>query len=195
MPVTTTNLIQGPADLFWGTFGVTEPAKADIVGNYFEDLPVADLWHDCGGTQGGLTLELNQEYGELEVDQIVDVPESRLTKRVYKVNTNLAEPTLDNFKIVANGGTITEGAGYRDYEPDMDNSAVSPRYGAILVQGIAPAGMRRWVIVRKVLNEATVGSEQLKDGQAVFPTEFKSHYITRAIRPFTKIDEIDSSGS
>lgn len=194
MPVTVTNLIQGPADLYHAAQGATEPADADIVTGEFEDSTAfsSGAWTDCGGTQGGVTLELGHEYGELEVDQIVDVPESRLTKRVYKINTNLAEATLENFRLASNGGTITEGAGFKSYDPDMDNSAVSPRYCALLFQGIAPAGLRRWVIARKCLNEATVGSESLKDGQTVFPVEFKTHYVSRTIRPFRYVDEFDN---
>lgn len=194
MPVTTTNLIQGPADLFHGALGVTEPADADIIGTDFQDTAAAANYTDCGGTQGGVTLELNQEYGELECDQIVDVPESRLIKRITKVNTNLAEPTLANFKLAANGGTITQGSGYKTYDPTMDNSAVSPDYSALLFQGIAPGGYRRWAVIRKVINEATVGQEHQKDGQTLVPVEFKSHYVSQAIKPYRKIDE-DDSGS
>ena len=38
-----------------------------------------------------ITLELNQEYTELEVDQVVDIPGRRLTKREFKLNSNLAD--------------------------------------------------------------------------------------------------------
>lgn len=192
MAVTVTNLIAGPADLFHAAFGATEPADSEVA-LPMDETSVTAQWTDVGGTQGGVTLELEQEYFELEVDQIVDVPESRLEKRVFKVNTNMAEPTLENFVLAANGGTITEGAGFRGYSPKMDNSAVSPDYSALTFDGIAPNSLRRRVLCRKVLNDATVGQEAQKDGQTVFPVEFKSHYVSKVIPPFDYVDEEEGS--
>ncbi|WP_149264295.1 hypothetical protein [Actinomadura sp. K4S16] len=189
MPVTVTNLIQGPADLYRGDFGAAEPTEADISMDV-EDTTVAASWTDLGGTQDGVTLTLEQEYAELEVDQIVDVPESRLTKRVFTIKTNFAEPTLENFKVAANGGTITAGATSKKYTPAMDNSAVSPDYSALLFDGIAPASLRRRVIARKVLNTAAVEQPAQKDGQTLFPVELKGHYVSKSIPPFDYTDEL-----
>src|SRR3546814_8113934 len=89
MAVTVTNLTLGPGEMFSGDFGASEPADTDIA-NDIPDTSVSGSWTDLGGTQGGITLELNQEYTELEVDQVVDIPGRRLTKRAFKLNTNLA---------------------------------------------------------------------------------------------------------
>ncbi|GAA4082714.1 hypothetical protein [Actinomadura miaoliensis] len=193
MAVTVTNLIQGPADLFVGQFGATEPPEEEVA-LPVDETSVATEWRDIGGTQGGVTLEVELEYSELEVDQIVDIPESRLTKRTFKVNTNMAEPTLENLRFAFNGGTINTGAGYKSYSPTMDNSAVSPNYSAAIFDGIAPAGLRRRVIVRKVINEATVEQESVKDGQTLLPVELKAHYVSRSVPPFDYVDE-DDGGS
>lgn len=189
MAVTVTNLIQGPADLYHAEFGAAEPDDSEV-NLELPDTTVGADWNDIGGTQGGVTLEVEQEYSELEVDQIVDVPESRLTKRVFKINTNMAEPTLENLKFALNGGTISTDTGHKSYEPKMDNSAVSPDYSALIFDGIAPAGLRRRVIARKVLNDATVGQEAQKDGQTLLPVELKSHYVSRTIKPFHYVDEV-----
>src|SRR3546814_4970682 len=98
MAVTVTNLTLGPGEMFSGDFGASEPADTDIA-NDIPDTSVSGSWTDLGGTQGGITLELNQEYTELEVDQVVDIPGRRLTKREFKLNTNLAEPTLENYQL------------------------------------------------------------------------------------------------
>jgi hypothetical protein len=189
MAVTVSNLVQGPASLYVGELGADEPDDAEV-SNAMEETSVSGEWDDVGGTQEGVTLELDQEYGELEVDQIVDIIERRLTKREFKVNTSLAEVTLENFLVVSNGGEITSGSGFKAYEPKMDNSANQPHYRALIFDGIAPAGLRRRVSARKVLNVASVGQEAQKDGQTLFPAEFSCHYIDTTTHPFRYVDEV-----
>jgi len=189
MAVTVTNLTLGPGELFRGDFGASEPADADI-DNEIPDTSVSGSWTDMGGTQGGITLELNQEYTELEVDQVVDIPGRRLTKREFKINTNLAEPTLENYQLASNGGEITTGSGFRTYEPSVDNSGDTPDYAALVFDGFGPNSLRRRVIARRVLNVATVGQEYMKDSQLLFPVEFSCHYVSESTRPFRYIDEV-----
>ncbi|QEQ93597.1 minor tail protein [Streptomyces phage Zuko] len=188
MGVTVTNLTLGPGELFKGAFGTTEPADSEVV-NDMTGTTVSGSWTDCGGTQGGITLELNQEYTELEVDQVVDIPGRRLTKREFKLNTNLAEVTLENYQLASNGGTITTGSGYRTYEPTQDDSGDTPTYSALVFDGYGPNSKRRRVIARRVLNTATVGQEYMKDSQTLFPVEFSCHYVSKTIRPFRYIDQ------
>jgi len=191
MGVTVTNLTLGPGEMFRGNFGATEPTDAEVAMDMSETA-VANDWDDMGGTQGGITLELNQEYTELEVDQVVDIPGRRLTKREFKMNTNLAEPTLENFQLAANGGEIVPGTGYRSYEPSMDTSGDTPTYSALVFDGYGPNSLKRRVIARRVLNVATVGQEYMKDSQTLFPVEFSCHYISKSIRPFRYIDEAET---
>ena len=86
MAVTTTNLIMGPADLYIGSFGATEPLDTAV-----NVSPAASSWTDLGGTQDGVKLSVDQTYTPLEVDQIVDEPGARLTKRMFTIETNLAD--------------------------------------------------------------------------------------------------------
>src|SRR3546814_10945908 len=55
-------------------------------------------------------------------DLVVDIPGRRLTKREFKLNTNLAEPTLENYQLASNGGTISTGSGFKAYDPTQDRS-------------------------------------------------------------------------
>lgn len=188
MPVTATNLIAGPADLYVATFGAAEPLDADI-----DDAPGV-AWVDAGGTQDGVTITINQEFMELEVDQIVDVPGRRLTKRDLQVTTNLAEATLANLRNALNGGVVATESGTESYEPTNDNSATQPTYRAILLDGWAPqtaagASARRRLIVRKVLSVENVEAAYKKDEQTLFPVTFAAHYVSSAIRPFRIIDQ------
>jgi hypothetical protein len=188
--VTTTNLIMGPAALYTGAFGETEPAvTAEGIGA----APSSDDWTDVGGTTDGLSLKIAQEYKELEVDQIVDVPGRRLTKRDFSLETNMAEPTLENLSVALNGGTVTVGtsgaAGTTTYEPDDTTSATQPTYRALIVDGYSPDSNRRRVIVRKVLSTAGVETAYKKDDQTVFKVTFSAHYVSPSIKPFKIVDE------
>lgn len=189
MAVTATNLIAGPGDLYIGAFGAAEPAGSTIA-----TTPSASTWTDAGGTQDGLELTIDLEYFELEVDQIVDIPGRRLTKRDFQLATNLAEPTLANLVVALNGGTVTASASYSEYEPASDTAATQPTYRAVLFDGWAPqtaAGVsnRRRVIARKVLSIESVETSYKKDDQTLFPVTFGAHYVSSAIKPFKIIDQ------
>jgi hypothetical protein len=178
----------GPGTLYRGEFGAAEPLDTEV-GNELGDTSVSGDWIDMGGTNGGVTLELDLEYAELEVDQIVDIIDRRLTKREMKLNTSLAETTLDNFRIANNGGTITTGAGFASFDPKMDTSASQPEHIALIFDGIAPDSKRRRVLARRVLSVAGIGQEYSKDTQTLFPVEFSCHYVSTSIPPFKYVDE------
>lgn len=191
MTATVTNLVQGPATLYIGAFGATEPANAAV-----NSTPQASAWTDLGGTQGGVELTINQDYKELEVDQVVDVPGRRLVKRDMSVKTNLAEPTLANLTYALNDGTVAaSGTGFAGYyEPAFTDSATQPTYRAVICHGwAAGAGAttskRRMVILRKVLSTDNVAFAYKKDDQTVFTVQWSVHYVTSAIAPFKILDE------
>lgn len=171
MGVTSTNLIQGPAVVYVGDFGVTEPAT-------IATAPGAG-WTDCGGTKGGVELNIASEWGNLTVDQIVDIIESRRTGREVTVKTSLAEATLEN--IAAAVANSAPAAGVMNL--DHDASAFAPDYSAILIDGIAPGGFRRRIIVRKTLPTDAVGIAYKKDDQTVVPVTWKLHWVSTSISP------------
>jgi hypothetical protein len=188
MGVTVTNLIAGPADIYIGAFGATEPADSAV-----NTTPSASVWTDMGGTQDGVKLVVKQEYFELEVDQIVDRVGSRLSKREVTIEANLAEPTLANIANVLNGGTVTASAAFATYDAVNDSSATQPTYKAIIIDGWAPgvSPFRRRIIVRKVLSiDGIKEQEYKKDGQILLPSSFIGHYVSSAIRPFRIIDQL-----
>lgn len=188
MAVSALNLLAGPGALYSGAFGATEPTDPNVT-----TAPSAGIWGDVGGTQDGVTLEITQEYFELEVDQVVDVPGRRLSKRDVRVVTNLAEPTLANLSLALNGGTVTASASYTTYDPANDNAATQPTYKALLFDGWAPGasagGWNRRVVVRKVLSIEGTEPKYEKEGQTVFSVTFAAHYVSSSIRPFRVIDQ------
>lgn len=185
MGVTVSNLTMGPGTLNFGDFGATEPADTAVA-----TPPSGADWTDIGGTQDGVTLTINQEFKELEVDQVVDVPGRRLTKRDMQIKTNLAEPTLENLAFVSNASaTISTGTGYKSLEPSNDTSATQPTYKALLFDGIAPGGGNRRVIVRRTLSTDNAEFAYKKDSQTVFTATFSAHYVSPSIAPYKIIDE------
>ncbi len=172
MAVTATNLIQGPATLYTGSFGATEPATVATA-------PGAG-WTDVGGTKDGVELQINDEYAVLDVDQIIYEIQRRRTKRVVAIKTQLAEGTLVNLAIaVANTAPTAN-----KLEADDGLTAFAPSYGAVLMDGIAPGGFRRRVIVRKTLPTDSVGTAYKKDAQTLIPVTFTAHWVSTSIRPF-----------
>ncbi|MFI6854485.1 hypothetical protein [Streptomyces sp. NPDC050416] len=183
MAVTATNLIMGPADLYIGSFGAVEPLDTAV-----NTTPAASSWTDLGGTQDGVKLSIDQTYTALEVDQIVDEPGARLTKRLFTVETNLAEATLENLKYLLNDGTAASGAGYKSFEPIYASSATQPTYRAIILDGYAPQQFRRRFIVRKCLSNDKVESTYKKDGQTLFTVKWQGFYVSASIAPFKLVD-------
>ncbi|MFC8447673.1 hypothetical protein [Kitasatospora sp. NPDC057223] len=179
MSVTTTNLIMGPATLYQGLFGATEPAETAI-----NSTPQASAWTDMGGTVDGVTLSVDQTYTALEVDQIVDRAGSRLTKRELTIETSLAEATLENLSVVLNGGTAATGTGYKSFEPLFASSATQPAYSALLFDGWGANILRRRVALRKTLSTDAVAMAYTKDKQTVYKTKFSGHYVSAAVAPF-----------
>jgi hypothetical protein len=185
MGVTVANLTMGPGTLYVGTFGAAEPADTAV-----NSSPQTSAWSDMGGTQGGIQFSLNLTYTDLDVDQIVDVPGSRLTKREIVVTTNLAEATLTNlmYGVNSNSTTPTTGVGFASYEPPFDTSATQPTYRAFLLDGIAPGGFRRRLILRRALSKANIAMAFSKDGQTVIPVEFHGFFVSNSIAPYKVVD-------
>lgn len=186
MAVVTTNLVQGPATLYTGAFGATEPADSAV-----NTTPQASAWTDLGGTQDGVKLAVNQTYGELDVDQITVRVGSRLTKVDFTIETTLAEATLTNLSLVLNGGTSASGSGWASYEPLVTSSATQPNYIALLFDGWAPGAspFRRRIIGRKMLSTDNIEVAYTKDKQTVYSAKWAGHYVSSAIAPFHVADQ------
>lgn len=179
MPVTSTNLIQGPATLYTGLFGATEPATVATA--------PSTGWTDVGGTKDGVELGINDEYAVLDVDQIIYEVARRRTKRVVTVKTSLAEATLTNLALaIANAAPVAN-----VLNADDGLAAFAPGYGAVLLDGIAPGGFRRRVIVRKTLPTDSVGVAYKKEGQTLIPVTWTAHWVSASIAPF-KIEDATS---
>lgn len=181
MPVTATNLIMGAGELYAAPFGTTEPVGPTTA-------PGAG-WRNVGGTTDGVTINISQETTELEVDQVVDVVDRRITRRELTIETNLAEATLENLALVLNSPAPTEETGVTTFEPVNDSSVFIPNYSALLFDGFAPGGKRRRVTARRCLSTEGTEVAYTKDEQTVFSVTFAAHYVSPSIKAFSVQDD------
>jgi hypothetical protein len=96
---TSTNIIVGAAALFVHKAGVLTPGTltAPVGTASFKTTLSADTdYRNVGYTMNGLELQFQPDFGEVQVDQILDV--AKLYKQGMQVNLNtaFAEATLEN---------------------------------------------------------------------------------------------------
>lgn len=185
------NAIMGPINMWYGAFGVTEPAQTNAA-------LIADPgagWTFAGGTQGGVQYEIDHTITDLTFDQVVDPIGGRITGRSGMVTFNGAEPTIALLAMALNNvGTTTVGSGITIYDPGQPNSATPLTYNAVLLDGWAPVlssglSARRRVIFRKVLNQPKITTVGDPTKQVVWALSTKMYYVSGSISPYIKMDQ------
>ena len=120
---TSTNIIVGAAALFTYEAGVltdadlpayqAEGAVGNTTGTYRETLANDADYRNVGYTMNGLELQFQPDFGEVQVDQVLDV--AKLYKQGMQVNLNtaFAEATLENllFSLAGKDEDLTASAG------------------------------------------------------------------------------------
>jgi hypothetical protein len=184
------NICQGPATLYTGAFGTTEPADSAVA-----SAPGAG-WTDVGIITDGtaVLMEMDLTYGEQGADQLVDAVGARLTKRTIQVTASLAEATLTNLQLALNQlATINVQTGYSTLDPASAASSTQPTYTALLIDGWAPtlstgAAARRRIIVRKTLTASKLAMEFEKSKAAAFACTWTAYYVSGSIGIFHVTD-------
>jgi len=184
-------ILAGPAQLWRGRYGIsTLPDPEDVAHPLLE----ADGWHDCGATDGGVTLTNNQSFFRMSVDQVADAVGQRLTERDTQVSTSLAQGTLANLAIALNHDPdefITEGAGYRRFTMKAGQDAFLPDELSIVLDGWAPGGnMRRRVVLYRCISIENVESAYQKDGLWLYPVVFNAMFVDSETSPVEYVDEV-----
>lgn len=186
MAVTTTNLIQGPANLWIAPFGSAEPLDTAIL-----TTPTTP-WIDLGGTQDGVEVSIEVSTSDLDADQVLDVPGTTITGRKITVGTNLAEPTLLNFARFMNVADtlVTAGTGNvaNTFEPSSSILGFQPVYRALLLDGIAPGGFRRRIVFRRTVQSGTAKMAYKKGDQTLVPMEWTAYFVSSSIGPIRVSD-------
>jgi hypothetical protein len=194
LAVNAANLVLGPARLYVAPFGSTEPADSAVTPNGPTSPPSAP-WSDVGGTDGGVTFEVDNTYTDLTVDQLTMNVGARLTEMKMTVTAKLSEMTLANLQTSLNSiGTTGSGSGYSTLDVPVGSSATQPTYAALIIDGWAPtlstgaAALRR-VIVRKVLSQVKATLSYDKKTQQALDCTFTAYYVSSSINPVHIVDQ------
>lgn len=185
------NVILGPARIWVGAFGVTEPA----ISNAALVVDPSTGWSYLGATSGGATWEVDLTITRVPADQWIDDVIGRTTKRAVSLTTNLLEGTLANMLVALNNiGTITVGTGISSMTSAQPNSATPSQYASVLIDGWAPvlgsgAAARRRGIFRKCLNETKLANilDPVKPG--MFALNFGTFGVSDSIDPYIVEDQ------
>lgn len=148
-------------------------------------------WSSVGYTSEGVDLSFEPDYGEVAVDQLLDV--ARIFKQGQRVmlNTSFTEGTLENLLIVIGGkstdlNAATAASGNRIQELDINGGALgyAPIERSVMVVGPAPEQLvtgtgntgklaERIYIGYRALSMDTVGVGIKRDAATVFPVSFR----------------------
>ena len=194
MSINVSNLVSGPARLYVAPTGSTEPADSTVTPNGF-DTPPGSPWVDVGGTDGGITVEVDSQFNQLQVDQVPMAVGARLTDLKIAVTATLSELTLGNLQTALNGiGTTTQGTGYETFDLPATYIASQPTYAALIVDGWAPytssglPALRR-LIIRKVLSQAKVAFKYDRKAQAGYECTFEAYWLSESLPLVHIVDE------
>jgi hypothetical protein len=113
---TSANIIVGAAALFTYEAGTLTDADlpAYVDGDSFKDTLTADTdFRNVGYTSNGLELQFQPDFGEVQVDQVLDVAKLYKQGMQVNLNTTFAEATLENllFAIAGKDEDLTSVAG------------------------------------------------------------------------------------
>jgi len=187
------NICQGPAEVYWGVYGSTEPSPTAIT-----SPPNSAIWTDVGGIADGTSvlLEVDLTYTEQGVEQLVDAVGARLTKRVTQLTMALGEATLQNIQLAQNQlATISVNSGYSQLSPITASSATQPTYTALIIDGWAPttglteSSARRRIILRKCLSSSKLDFEYEKTKPNVFNTTWAGYWVSSSVPPYDIFDQ------
>lgn len=192
--ITASNLVLGPARLYVGAFGATEPADSSVTPNGVTTPPSSSTWVDVGGTDGGINFEVDSTYQDLNVDQIIMAVGTRLTELKITVAAKLSEMTLGNINTaLAMIGTTGGGSGYSTLDINVGTSATQPNYAALIIDGWAPylstgPALRR-IIVRKVVAATKVGIMGDRKTQQAIDCTWNAFFVSNSVSPAHIVDQ------
>lgn len=92
------NIIVGAAQIYLAPVSTALPVPADE--SYATTLEDDVNWTSVGYTSNGLELAFAPEFGEVQVDQVLDVAKLFKSGMTVTMNTSFAETTLENLAIV-----------------------------------------------------------------------------------------------
>lgn len=195
------NIIVGAGAVYLGATTGTEYTENDIPevattietdgasGTYQDPANVdATSWESVGYTSEGVDLSFEPDYGEVQVDQLLDVAKIFKQGQRVMLNTSFTEGTLENL-LIAIGGKSTDlnaqtSSGtnkIQKFEINGGALGYTPVERSILVVGPAPEQLvtgtskkaERIYLGYRALSMDTVGVGIKRDAATVFPVSFR----------------------
>lgn len=161
-------ILTGVGELYLAPVGT---AKPDL-----EDVPGA-AWTALGYTDGGVTLNLEQKIDEHRVDQETGAVEASRSEESLKIETSLAEVTLENLgRVLGRTVAVTAAAsgviGKRSV--GLYRGAAVQKY-ALLYRGSSAYGaFPAQYYVPVCYFGGNIKQEYKKDGKVLIPCEFNA---------------------
>lgn len=120
----TANIIVGAAQIFVAPPNVAIPSVENATTSYATTLENNAEWRNIGYTSNGLEIQFAPEFGEVQVDQMLDVAKLFKSGMTVTMNTSMSEATLENlaFAIAAPAAaySTTGGDGIWDKDATQD---------------------------------------------------------------------------
>lgn len=113
------NIIVGAAKLFFAPID-TAMATAVTATSYADTLDADGTWLPIGYTSNGLEMQFAPEFGEVQVDQVLDVAKLFKSGMTVTMNTTMAETTLENLAIALATSEAVDTTGFKVRDKDTD---------------------------------------------------------------------------
>lgn len=169
--------VKDSTDAAWSG-GPTLPAASS--GSYTTALDGSADWRHAGFTTEGLEVSYEPDYGEVEVDQLLD--SAKLFKQSMKVmvNTTLAEAALENLLVAwgQQSATLTSTASTTELGIAAGALGDEPVERALVAVGPGPktasgAKRERLYHARRVLSVESSAHSVKRNEATVFPVSFR----------------------
>lgn len=193
------NIIVGAAQFYVGTGDAALPtltAAKPVSATENQTVLTTAGFADVGFTQEGVEVSYEPDYGDVEVDQLLD--SARVFKQSMRVtvNTTLAEATLENLLIVwgQDGDTLTGGTGTTDKDLDIEAGELgdAPLERSLLFVGPAP---RTYSVPRERVYHVRRGIQTESSSHALRRSEVTALPVSFRVLPFTDANGKSSYGT
>ena len=148
-----------------------------------DNLVASSKWESVGYTSEGAELSFEPDFGEVQVDQLLDVAKIFKQGQRVMLNTTLTEATLENLLVVVGGaaGDLTaSGADLDVFNINAGSLGVSPIERSLCLVGPGPeekatAGKKveRIYVAYRALSMDTVTVGVRRNEATVFPASFR----------------------
>jgi hypothetical protein len=162
-----------------GSSGAATPVSMTGTGGTTPTPAGAVQFKDVGLTQEGVEVQYQPDFGEVEVDQLLDAAKLFKQKMTVSVATTFAEATLDNLLTVWAQGTGTKFTGTAGEEVRMSGGALgeAPIEKCLLFVGNAPntatTYRQRVYLATRALSVEASSSALRRSEATVFPVTFR----------------------